>query len=328
MGDTAYAAPVVASRFAHKIHPAHDALYEYSKRSCARSLDELAAGEEVSHNGAFAACGGSYVACVYPDGELERLKVVADCYSAWVFIDDLIDNTTDMAYVSDMVTSLRRRVAGAGAGAGVGPDDDEDDGFDWMLRLFRHAAWHPKALRLTRAEIDRFLECTVVLRAIESAARPVSVDEYLRLRAANSAMGVMYAVMAFAAPRLADELLRLSAAAPEALRRVFTCSGVSIGILLDLYKVNGEHPQRCDYTNVARILRRSARLTLPQAVDAAVDLFHQYEARLALALDEVAAASPALARAMERLHAGSVVWLAAMRGGRYVRTVDCDRDSC
>ena len=95
--------PVITSRFAGRKHPQTSAVYKYSKESCQRSLKAVSEHEVVSVNGEFAACGGLYCSWVYPGGDFERIKVVADFYSAWVFIDDLIDNPTDMAHIASLI---------------------------------------------------------------------------------------------------------------------------------------------------------------------------------------------------------------------------------
>ncbi|KAL6406083.1 uncharacterized protein AUP68_10645 [Ilyonectria robusta] len=313
--DVSYAVPVLATRFSSSSHPETARLFAYSKESCDRSLKELSEPDPVSHNGAFAACGGLYASWVYPGGNMERLKIVADFYSAWVFIDDLIDNTTDMSYVSDLLDTLQARVAGSPQG---------NQGFDFMHRLFTHTGWHPEALRLTKVEMDRWVECTVALRAIEAEQRAVSVEEYLVYRQTNAAMGMMYLVMAFSMPELTGEFLRFNEASPDVLRRVFSYCGISMGVVLDLYKLNADHAQICEYSHIAKIIERASPtpLSLPEAVDRSMEIFHEYEDKLAIELDQVAAFSPALARAMEKVHAGSIVWLEVMRGGRYVKKMD------
>src|ERR1700733_4050175 len=105
--DVLHEVPVLATRFSSWSHPQTIQLYEYSKQSCDRSLKEVAEHEVVSHNGEYAACGGLYASYIYPAGDFERLKVVADFYSAWAFIDDLVDNTTDIPYIRGLFNDLQ-----------------------------------------------------------------------------------------------------------------------------------------------------------------------------------------------------------------------------
>ncbi|KAM4062736.1 hypothetical protein HRG_007555 [Hirsutella rhossiliensis] len=312
LADIEYTAPVLPTQFSSRRHFAYVQLFEYSEKSCARWLYKLAATQEVSRRGAFAACGGSYVAHIYPDGDLERLKIVADMFSAGVFIDDLIDNTTDTAIVSDLVSKYRAIVAGSPIG---------DARFDSMLRLYTNPCWNREALHILRAEANRYLESTLVLRAIEAEQRKVSVEEYLESRATNVYMGVEYCIIAFAVPALAESLVQISTSRPQVFRRALIYSGTCMGLLADLYKINGEHSEICEYTNIVKILQRQSQvpLSLPHAMDQVVRIFHEYEKRLAAVLEQIALLSPILAKAMEHVHAGTVVWLGTMRGDRYAR---------
>ena len=310
--DVLHDVPVLASRFSSWKHPQTAQLYQYSKDSCDYSLKAVSQHEVVSHNGEFPACGGLYSSWVYPGGDLEKLKVVADFYSAWVFIDDLIDNSTDMSQVSDLIDSVRVRVIGSRQG---------NQGLDFMHRLFTHDGWHPEMLRLVRDEMDLWFKCTLALREIEAEQRTVSIEEYMTYRQTNAAMGVMYLVMTFAMPEVTEDFLRLNESSPSVIRSIFSYCGRSMGVVLDLYKLNADHAQICEYSHIAKIVQRnsSTPLSLEQAVDRSVELFHEYEDSLRAELDKVASFSPKLAHAMESVHAGSITWLEVMRGGRYVK---------
>ena len=313
--DAKFEVPVLISRFPGWSHPQTKQLYGYSKQSCDRSLKEVSEKDIVSHNGMFPACGGLYSSWVYPAGDFELIKVVADFYSAWVFIDDLIDNTTDMSYVSDLLNNTRGWVAGIPQGK---------PGLDFMHRLFTHQGWHPEALDLTKTEMHLWLDCTMALRKIESDQRVVSVEEYMTYRQTNAAMGVMYLVMTFVMPSVTGEFLQFNKLRPDVVRRIFKYCGRSMGIILDLYKMNADHAQLCEWMHIAHIIQRASPtpISLAQAVDKSVDLFHELEADLAVEYDAVAEFSPALAKAMRDVHSGSIMWLEVMRGARYVKKAD------
>jgi hypothetical protein len=89
---------------------------------------------------------------------------------------------------------------------------------------------------------------------------------------------------------------------------------MSIGILLDLCNVNRLCREICQYTNAARIIERTERIDFPQAVARAIDYFHEYEDKIAGALDEIGAIHPCLSTAMAHVQGGSVQWLTMMRG--------------
>ncbi|KAI5458196.1 hypothetical protein BGZ63DRAFT_392863 [Mariannaea sp. PMI_226] len=307
-----YTVPLLVSRFSSRCHPDVQEIYGHSKQSCDQYLKEVAEKEVVSHNGAFAACGGFYCSWVYPDGDKEKVKIVSDFYSAWVFIDDLIDNSTDMSCVIDHLEGLRRRGNGK-------PHDHK--GLDHMFRLYTQKDWNPESLQLTKAEFELWRHTTLKLRLIEAEKRQVSVEEYLTYRQTNSAMGMMYVVMNYTHPDLAEDFVRFNEMDPETINRYFSYCGISVGIVLDLYKLNADHAQVCEYMHIAKIIQFSSHtpMSLPEAVDKSVVMFHEYEDKLAVELGRIAAFSPKLAKAMEEVHGGSIKWLEIMRGRRYTK---------
>jgi hypothetical protein len=131
----------------------------------------------------------------------------------------------------------------------------------------------------------------------------------------------MYLVMLFVMPELAEEFLKFNEHAPDTVRRVFAYCGITMGIVLDLYKMNADHAQVCEYSHIAMIVQRNSPtpITISEAIEKSADIFHEYEKKLGVELDEVAKFNPLLAKAMENVHAGSIVWLEVMRGGRYVK---------
>jgi hypothetical protein len=310
-----YAVPVIVSKFEGWSHPDTAKLYAYSEESCDHSLREVSENEVVSHNGSFAACGGLYCGWIYPSGNMDRIKIVADFYSAWAFVDDLIDNSTDMTYVSDLLETVKARVAGSPQGP---------QGLDFMHRLFTHEGWHPEALRLIKQEMDLWRYCTIALRKIEAEKRIVSVDEYLVYRRTNTAMGIMHLVLSFTNPELTDEFLKFNEFASDTMHCVFSYCGITIAMVLDLYKLNADHAQICEYSNIAKIIQNNSRplMSLPEAVGRSIDVFHEYEEKLGVELEQVAAFSPMLAKAIENVHTGSIIWLEVLRGRRYAKKAD------
>ncbi|KAF9763585.1 hypothetical protein IL306_003060 [Fusarium sp. DS 682] len=303
--------PELLTRFTSWKHPQTAHIFQYSKLSCQRSLKAVSENEVVSRNGEFAACGGLYTSWVYPGGEAERIKLVADFYSAWVFLDDLIDNSIDMKYTCDVLAGIKARVSGSRQG---------NEGLDFMFRLWTHEAWDSELLQLARAEIYLWLDCTEALRKIEVDQAPVSMEEYLTYRQTNAAMGLMFLIMPFTRPDLSHDLLQLHQSSPETLKRIFSYSGRNMGVILDLYKLNADHAQITEYSHIAAIIQQNSgtRMNFQQAVDRSAELFHQYEDKLAVEFKKVATLSPRLAKALEDVHAGSISWLNVMRGRRYV----------
>ena len=94
-------------------------------------------------------------------------------------------------------------------------------------------------------------------------------------------------------------------------------SGKCVGIALDLYKLNGEHSEVCEYTNVVKIAKRGFDFNLQAAMQHMVDLFYRYEAEMALALEQAEQSSPGLAQAVRDVQGGTLAWMSGERGGRY-----------
>ncbi|KAF4336776.1 Terpenoid synthase [Fusarium beomiforme] len=307
--------PELLTRFTSRKHPQTAHIFQYSKLSCERSLKEVSKNEVISRNGEFAACGGLYASWVYPGGDAERIKVVADFYSAWVFLDDLIDNSIDMKYTCDVLDDIKARVAGSRQG---------NHGLDFLFRLWTHEGWNSELLQLGKAEIDLWLNCTQALRKIEVDQASVSVEEYLTYRQTNAAMGLMFLIMPFTRPDLTNDLLYLYQTSPETLKRIFSYSGRNMGVILDLYKLNADHAQITEYSHIAAIVQQNSdtRMDFQQAVNKSAEIFHEYEDKLVVEFNKVATLSPRLAKALEDVHAGSISWLNLMRGRRYVKKAE------
>lgn len=273
-----YTSPVILSRFDGRRHTAYKELCQHSEETCARALNELAALESVSDHAFMSLCGGSYTSSIYPDGDVDRLKLISDLFSAGVLVDDLLDDATDMFVVSDLISKYRTAVEGR-------PVSDEM--YELIVKFHSVACWDKDALKIVQAETNRYLDGTVILREIESGRLEVSVEKYFEARATNAYMGLEFAMIGFAIPELTRELVRVCAMAPEVFRRAAILSGKSIGIVLDLYKTSGKHPETVQYTNIVHVLRRASPipLTIPEAMDVSVRMFHDFEAQLAAALE-------------------------------------------
>ncbi|KAF3927189.1 hypothetical protein ABW20_dc0103900 [Dactylellina cionopaga] len=229
--DNSYIAPSLTSRFPSQPHSNCDELFEYSKSTCARSLDQYTASESVSHHAEQAACGGLYTGWVYPDGKIERLELIADSFSAGVFVDDLIDNATDMSYISDLISKAKASTS----------EPVYDPIFNLIANLYKNGNWNPEVLRIVRAEMVHYSDCTLALREIQLKQQIISPEEYIKLRTANCFMNVAFSLIGFAVPELAKDMVHLASSAPELFRRTMEASGPSVGIILDLYKINGKH---------------------------------------------------------------------------------------
>ncbi|PHH60552.1 hypothetical protein CDD81_1557 [Ophiocordyceps australis] len=315
--DDTCTAPVVQSRFPCHIHPARDELEKLTQQTYAQSLEHLTKKEAVTKQAFYVACASKFCAYTFPDGDFERLKAISNYFMAGTFVDDLVDNSTDLEYVSEMICNYRAAVAGSLRG---------HPQFDLILDFFTDSRWNHAALALLQAETNLYLDCTLAVRQIEIERRLVTVEEYLKSRALNAFMGVLQIIAAFALPQLTQELVRVCTLAPESIRLALTYCGASAAVVLDMYKLNGKHSEICEYTNIVKIVQRASRdpCSVPEALDLTCKLFHEYEEKLALQLDEIAVLSPQVADTMRKVHGGTILWLGDMRGKRYSKRMDDD----
>lgn len=308
-----YTAPLLQSRFPYRLHPAQADLQEHSQQVYVRSLETRAKHEVVSQQGDHVACAGFYAAYCYPDGDLQRIKDICGFFLQGVLADDLLDNSTDLEYISALIGKYRAAVRGS-------PHTD----LSLIRDFFINPQWDPAALQLLQAEMNRYLNSILALRRVKIERRSVSVDEYLQSRIINCFMGVMHLITAFTVPNLTEAFLRVSSSKP--FTNVLIYSGVSIAALLDMYKLNGEHAEVCEYTNVVSIMQRASPepVCLAEAMRRASRLFDEYEGKLAVELERLAGLSTEVAEAMGFVHGGTVEWMARMRGNRYSKGTDHD----
>lgn len=139
----------------------------------------------------------------------------------------------------------------------------------------------------------------------------------------------MAPIIAFAIPELTEDLVRASVSTPEVFQRALMHSGTSMGVMGDLYYIDREHPEICGYASIVNnILQRASEvpLRLLEALGRSVQLFHEYEDKLAVMLEEVAAAQP---RARQG-HGVCACWYYCVAGHdarRQVREEDLDARS-
>ncbi|KAF2651561.1 hypothetical protein K491DRAFT_719753 [Lophiostoma macrostomum CBS 122681] len=282
--------PPLSSLCACNKHEKFRECVAYANASYAESLEPIAMVESSTPHSQLPMLG-LCTAFLYPRGDFERLPVTIDGYMAFLFLDDLIDNSTDMRYISEIVVRFMATCKGT-------PIDDAR--FFLLARFMTDKRWDPTNLAEAVAEAQRFMDGALALRAIEVEKRTITVEEYLEIR-------------------LTEDFNRLMAENPDLWARVEQPSGRSVGIALDLYKLNGSHAEICEYTNVVKIWQRelSVSLDLSDAIEFMVDEFYRYEKEMADAVDELAKVSPDLAQAVRDVQGGTLKWMTGERGGRY-----------
>ncbi|MGP3690378.1 terpene synthase family protein [Streptomyces sp. IBSNAI002] len=299
--------PVFVSRFPPRLH----AEYPEMRRDCREYYEDglqwLAAEISDLAHGFYVDCGAYYCAYTYPAGDLSSMKVLARFYSFWVMLDDVVDDSTDPRRVALLLDRLEsafggERVAGYGAVA------------DLLALAHRRGA---KCRDLVRKRFLEWIAVTRRVREIEIEQEPVALEEYMSLRQTSAAMPLMHVFLVCTHPELAAGVEEL--AGREDFERAAFSSGRSIGIVLDLYDLAGTHAEKCEYVHAARIVQRSSpSMGMQEAVDACAALFSDYEEEMARSVYRVAVTHPEVARAMREVQAGSVAWLGAMRGRRYL----------
>lgn len=140
--------PPLTSLFACNKHPNFQDCVRYADASYARDLEAVAIGEKSTPHSRLAQLG-SCTAVLYPHGDADRLPAAIDGYMAFLFLDDLIDDSTDLGYVSEITRQFLRVANGAVT---------DDARFLLLSRFFRDARWDARVLALAQAEAARFMD--------------------------------------------------------------------------------------------------------------------------------------------------------------------------
>ncbi|KAF1973478.1 hypothetical protein BU23DRAFT_639884 [Bimuria novae-zelandiae CBS 107.79] len=306
---TAITSPPLTSLFACNKHPRFADCVTYANDSYTTTLLPVASLYSSTPHSQLPMLG-SCTAVLYPAGDFSRLPATIDGYMAFLFLDDLIDNSVSMSYITSIVDAFMAVSRGA---------PSPDARFTLLSRFMTDERWDEGVRRETVNEAQRFMDGALALREIEISERVITVEEYLRIRIPNTAMGYMFRVIGFAQPTLADEFNRLLSQNPELWARVEQPSGKAVGIALDLYKLNGAHAEVCEWTNVVKIWQREspAHRDLGDAIQFMVEEFYRYEREMAEAVDELAGFNPELAQAVRDVQGGTLKWMTGERGGRY-----------
>lgn len=153
---------------------------------------------------------------------MEKLKPICLFYSYWVVIDDqFFDNSLDL---DDIVRKAEAFLAGLNEQPGV------DKVFQPMVEFCSKANWTDEAKEIFKRETKRYLENMIRQRAIEVHKEEVSIEEYLECRAFDVAMPVIFSLLWYT-----QDDMPLPAYYNAAFEKAFKCSGLSIGILLDVH---------------------------------------------------------------------------------------------
>lgn len=305
--DKSVKAPSVTSLYACNRHPELKRCIAHANESYAKHLEPVTAKERCTPNSKYAKLGAG-TAFLYPNGDWDRLPVTIDGYMAFLFLDDLIDDSTDIDYVKD----IARRLLSA-----ANREPTEDKRFSLFSNFFRDPRWDERVLKMVQDDAQRVMDGAMALREIEAKECIVTLEEYLNIRIPNTAMGFMFRAIGFAQPDVAEDLFCLIANEPSLWDRIEQASGKCIGIALDLYKLNGKHSEVCDYTNAVRITQREQNIPQSEAIERMVAMFYQYEKEMGRAVQELASRSPRLAQAIADVQGGTLAWMTGERGSRY-----------
>jgi hypothetical protein len=304
-----YMVPEVTTRFPGPLHPGLDEITRDTQRFYDRFVRATLVSDHEDLVGSYVDCGGTYVSYIYPTGLPEPMKLVARMYGPWALVDDVIDNSESLPFIRDFAAMFRRTLQGKPVA---------DARFRGIWELFAADGWDTRVLDLVRHSLHRYMEATIDIRTIEIRRSPVTLDDYFELRRWNDAMPAMCYFGAYVDPALRDPVLE--ARDHPSFERAVTCTGIATGILLDLCNINRGPQETCRYTNTARIIARAdAGLDWPRAVATAIDCFHEYEDKMAAALDELRVAYPEVSTLLAHVQGGTVRWLTMMRnvGRRY-----------
>lgn len=293
-------------------HPQMDELVDHMKTYFTTDVFSIT-NENTRLYGDYIAAGAQYTAYVYPFGELEKLKAICRYYSYWVVIDDqFFDNSLDLDDITRKVEVFK---------AGLNEQPGIPKLFQPMVEFCAGAGWTFETKELFKRETGRYLDNVVKQRIIEVQKREVSLEEYMECRAYDVAMPIIFSLLWYT-----QDDMPLAPYYDAVFEKVFKYSGLSIGLLLDLYSFRARKEEIKQYAHAVRIIQRVERCHEQEAINRAVGLFYEYEAELEAEFDRLEPAYPDVVHYFRYLQSGSIRYCNENRKFRYLQDYEPDEN--
>lgn len=308
-GDPGLVVPAVTSRFAAREHPADEELRTYTRQFCESVFYAVADDKYDATAGGYLEVGGRFVSLLYPGGEWDRVQAAIHLMLAWVLVDDRVDASIDPTHIETILGELTDAVWST-------PTTDEPE-YRLIAEFLARDDWNPETRRRCRSGLQRYIDATRTLRAIEIEKRPITLDQYMGVRPDNLGWDILLYLPAYVSPDLAAEYC--AAEHTDTYRTLYRDTGTCVGIALDLGLVNAGRDNHTAWTNIDAIIQRNALECAhhQHAIDATVELFHRLEDRIEANLSVLATRFPAVTSALRGVYTGSITWVHEQRGRRY-----------
>lgn len=201
-------------------------------------------------------------------------------------------------------------------GRGFKAELDEEAGVDKvfhpMVNFCSGTDWTKDAKDIFKRETDRYLENVLRQRTIEVQKEELSLEEYLECRAYDVAMPVIFSLLWYAQ----DDLSSFSYYTGT-FEKVFKYSGLSIGLLLDLYSYKARKEEIKHYAHAIPIIQRVENCDEQAAIDRAVSLYYEYGSELEEEFSRLETEYPNEVRYFRYLQSGTIRYCNENRKIRY-----------
>jgi hypothetical protein len=263
--------------------------------------------------GDYIAAGGQYTSYVYPFGNVEKLKAISRYYSYWVVIDDQdFDDSVDLAHIIRTFEGFQ---------AALNEQSVPHKMFRPIAEFCSRTDWTNEAKDIFRREMNRYLENVVKQRTIEIQKREVSLEEYLQCRAFDVAMCVMFSMLWYA-----QGDMPLAPYYDGEFEKVLEYSGLSMGLLLDLYTFKSRKKEIKQYAHAIRIIQRVENCDEQEAINRGVRLFYEYESELEEEFNRLEEKYPLAVRYFRYLQSGTIKYCNENRKIRYLQDYEMDEN--
>lgn len=257
--------------------------------------------------------GALYSSYIYPLGDLEKVKAISRYYSYWALLDDhFFDNALDLDHIIRMAKEFRAALDEA---PGV------DKLFHPVIEFCSRADWTSETKDIFRHEMNRYLNSVIRLRTIEVRKNEITLEEYLKYRAFDVAMPVIFSLLWYT-----QDDMPLSSYHSAEFEKAFAYSGMSIGVLLDLYTLHARKHEIKHYTHSIRIIKRVENCDEEEAISRGFALFYEYERKVEDELDRLADVYPKAVQYFKYTQSGTIRYCNESRKIRYLQDYDPDEN--
>ncbi|WP_449401142.1 terpene synthase family protein [Chryseobacterium wanjuense] len=233
--------PLFVSNLPIAVHPELNDLIDHMKEFFNTEVFNMM-NENTQLYGDYIAVGAQFTAYIYPFGNIEKLKSICRYYSLWALIDDqFFDNSVDLDNIISTIAGFREA---------LNEQPIADKLFYPIVSFCSETDWTKDAKSIFKIEMEQYLENVLVQRTIEVQKKESSLEEYLECRAYDVAMPVMFSLLWYV-----HDDLPSSTYYNGTFEKIFKYSGISVGLLLDLYSYKAKKKK----SSIMRMLSRLSK---------------------------------------------------------------------